>query len=48
VAEDEQARQDYGAVARLVDSRVKRQTHIATFTLLAAAGLAVLIVFGLK
>jgi FHA domain len=48
VADDEQARNDYGAVARLVDSRVKRQTHIATFALLAAAGLAVLIVFGLK
>jgi pSer/pThr/pTyr-binding forkhead associated (FHA) protein len=48
VADDEQARNDYGAVARLVDARVKRQTHIATFTLLAAAGLAVLIVFGLK
>lgn len=48
VADDPQARADYGAVARLVDSRVKRQTHIATFTLLAAAGLAVLLVFGLK
>jgi hypothetical protein len=48
VADDEQARTDYGAVARLVDTRVKRQTNIATFALLAAAGLAVLIVFGLK
>jgi pSer/pThr/pTyr-binding forkhead associated (FHA) protein len=48
VADDEQARTDYGAVARLVDARVKRQTHIASFALLAAAGLAVLIVFGLK
>jgi pSer/pThr/pTyr-binding forkhead associated (FHA) protein len=48
VADDAQARSDYGAVARLVDSRVKRQTHIATFALLAAAGLAVLVVFGLK
>jgi pSer/pThr/pTyr-binding forkhead associated (FHA) protein len=48
VADDPQARADYGAVARLVDSRVKRQTHIATFALLAAAGLAVLLVFGLK
>ena len=48
VADDPQARSDYGAVARLVDSRVKRQTHIASFALLAAAGLAVLIVFGLK
>jgi pSer/pThr/pTyr-binding forkhead associated (FHA) protein len=48
VADDAQARSDYGAVARLVDSRVKRQTHIASFALLAAAGLAVLLVFGLK
>jgi FHA domain-containing protein len=48
VADDAQARSDYGAVARLVDTRVKRQTHLASFTLLAAAGLAVLIVFGLK
>jgi pSer/pThr/pTyr-binding forkhead associated (FHA) protein len=48
VADDPQARSDYGAVARLVDARVKRQTHIASVTLLAAAGLAVLIVFGLK
>lgn len=48
VADDPQARADYGAVARLIDSRVKRQTHIASFALLAAAGLAVLLVFGLK
>ena len=48
VADDAQARSDYGAVARLVDTRVKRQTHIATFALLAAAGLAVLLAFGLK
>ena len=48
VADDPQARSDYAAVARLVDSRVKRQTHLASFALLAAAGLAVLIVFGLK
>jgi FHA domain len=48
VADDPQARADYAAVARLVDRRVKRQTHLASFTLLAAAGLAVLIVFGLK
>jgi pSer/pThr/pTyr-binding forkhead associated (FHA) protein len=48
VADDAQARADYGAVARLVDTRVKRQTHIATFALLAAAGLAVLLAFGLK
>jgi hypothetical protein len=48
VAEDAQARSDYGAVARLVDTRVKRQTNLAVFGLLGAAGLAVLVVFGLK
>lgn len=48
VAEDAQARSDYGAVARLVDSRVKHRTNIAVFGLLGAAGLAVLVVFGLK
>ena len=48
VAEDAQARSDYGAVARLVDTRVKRQTNLAVFGLLGAAGLAVLVVFGLQ
>ena|SRR5215207_2968420 len=48
VADDPEARSDYAAVARLVDARVKRQTHLASFALLAAAGLAVLLVFGLK
>jgi pSer/pThr/pTyr-binding forkhead associated (FHA) protein len=48
VADDPDARSDYAAVARLVDAKVKRQTHIASFALLAAAGLAVLLVFGLK
>lgn len=45
---DIEARSDYGAVARLVDTRVKRQTNVAVFALLGAAGLAVLLVFGLK
>jgi hypothetical protein len=31
-----------------VDTRVKRQTNVAVFALLGAAGLAVLLVFGLK
>jgi pSer/pThr/pTyr-binding forkhead associated (FHA) protein len=48
VSDDPQARSDYNAVARLVDSRVKHQTQLAVFGLLAAAGLAVLLVFGLK
>lgn len=48
VSDDPQARSDYEAVARLVDSRVKSQTNLAVFALLAAAGLAVVLVFGLK
>jgi pSer/pThr/pTyr-binding forkhead associated (FHA) protein len=48
VSDDPQARSDYNAVARLVDTRVKHQTQLAVFGLLAAAGLAVLLVFGLK
>ena len=47
VAGDEEAREDYAAVARLLDRSVKRQTNIATFALLAASGLAVIIVFGI-
>ena len=46
VAGDEEAREDYAAVARLLDRSVKRQTNIATFALLALSGLAVIIVFG--
>lgn len=47
VAGDEEAREDYAAVARLLDRSVKRQTNIATFALLAVSGLAVIIVFGI-
>lgn len=35
-------------LARLVDTRVKRQTNVAAFAILAAAGLAVLIFFGAR
>jgi predicted component of type VI protein secretion system len=45
---DVEARSDYAAVARLVDTRVKARTNIAVFAMLGAAGLAVLLVFGLK
>jgi pSer/pThr/pTyr-binding forkhead associated (FHA) protein len=48
VTGDEQARADYEAVARLVDVRVKHRTYIAVFAMLGAAGLAVLLVFGLQ
>jgi pSer/pThr/pTyr-binding forkhead associated (FHA) protein len=47
VAGDEEARADYAAVARLLDSSVKRQTRVATWAILSGAGLAVIIVFGL-
>ena len=46
--EDTDAQSDYNAIARLVDTRVKRQTNIAVIALLGAAGLAVLLAFGLK
>jgi pSer/pThr/pTyr-binding forkhead associated (FHA) protein len=36
------------AVARLIDKRAKRQTNLAAFALLTAAGLAVAIFFGVK
>ncbi len=48
VSDDPQARADYEAVARLVDVRVKHRTYIAVFAMLGAAGLGVLIVFGLQ
>ena len=48
VVEDADARSDYNAIARLVDPSVKKQTNIAVIALLGAAGLAVLIAFGLK
>lgn len=38
----------YEAVARLIDTRVKRQTHVAAFAVLALAALAVLIFFGAR
>ena len=38
----------YAAVAALVDARVKRQTNVAVFAVLSAAGLAVLIFFGVR
>ncbi len=38
----------YGAVARLIDTRVKRQTQVAAFAVLAIAGLALLIFFGAR
>jgi pSer/pThr/pTyr-binding forkhead associated (FHA) protein len=44
----DQADPGYAAVAALVDSRVKRQTNVAVFALLSAAGLAVLIFFGVR
>jgi predicted component of type VI protein secretion system len=48
VVGDEEAESDYGALARLVDVRVKQQRNIAAFAVLAASGLAVLLYFGLQ
>jgi hypothetical protein len=48
VVGDEEAESDYGALARLVDARVKQQRNIAAFAILAASGLAVLLYFGLQ
>jgi hypothetical protein len=48
VVGDEEAENDYGALARLVDARVKQQRNIAAFAILAASGLAVLLFFGLQ
>ena len=48
VVEDADARSDYNAIARLVDPSVKKQTNVAVIALLGAAGIAVLIAFGLK
>jgi hypothetical protein len=45
---DANAASDYGALARLVDSRVKHQTSVAAFAVLALSGLAVLIFFGVS
>jgi pSer/pThr/pTyr-binding forkhead associated (FHA) protein len=45
---DEAAQADYAALASLVDARVKRQTGIAAFAVLAIAGLAVAIFFGVR
>jgi hypothetical protein len=48
VVGDDEAESDYGALARLVDVRVKQQRNVAAFAILAAAGLAVLLYFGLQ
>ena len=48
VGDDVEAQSDYKALARLLDRNVKSQTNTAVFALLGAAGLAVLLVFGLK
>jgi pSer/pThr/pTyr-binding forkhead associated (FHA) protein len=48
VVDDPQARDDYMAVARLVDARVKQRTNLAVFALLGFAALAVVLAFGLK
>lgn len=46
-AEDASGSEGYDSLAALVDSRVKRQTNVAAFALLAIAALAVIIYLGL-
>ena len=46
--DDEEAVSDYGALARMVDVKVKTQLNVGAFAMLGAAGLAVLIYFGLQ
>jgi pSer/pThr/pTyr-binding forkhead associated (FHA) protein len=41
-------REPYLALAALVDARVKRQTNVAALAMISAAGLAVLIYFGVR
>lgn len=45
---DPEGEANYLAVQRLVDTSVKKQTNVAVFALLGAAGIAVLLAFGLK
>ena len=47
VVGDEEAESAYGALAGLVDARVKQRRNIAAFALLGTSGLAVLLYFGL-
>ena len=47
-AEAASEREGYDALASLVDSRVKRQTNVAAFALLALAALAVIIYLGVS
>jgi hypothetical protein len=42
------AASSYGAIGKLFDTRVKRQTQVAAFAVLSLAGLAVLIFFGVR
>ena len=47
VVGDDEAVSDYGALHRMVDVNVKQRRNIAAFALLGAAGLAVLLYFGI-
>lgn len=48
LAGDPAAQRDFDALARLVDTRVKRQTSIAAFAIIALAAMALLILFGAR
>jgi hypothetical protein len=47
VVGDDEAESDYGALHRMIDVNVKQRRNIAAFAMLGAAGLAVLLYFGL-
>jgi hypothetical protein len=47
VVGDDEAVSDYGALSRMIDVNVKQRRNVAAFAMLGAAGLAVLLYFGL-
>jgi pSer/pThr/pTyr-binding forkhead associated (FHA) protein len=48
VVDDEQARTDWEAIHRLVDTRVKQRQNLAAFALIGLSALAVILYFGLS
>jgi hypothetical protein len=47
VVGDDEAESDYGALHAMIDTNVKQRRNIAAFAMLGAAGLAVLLYFGI-
>jgi pSer/pThr/pTyr-binding forkhead associated (FHA) protein len=48
VVDDEQARSDWEAIQRLVDSHVKQRQNVAAFAMIGVSALAVILYFGLS